>query len=212
MGVDVADPMVADALAGGDWPDEWEARFKAELVPGERLSWAGRPVEGPAADGTLRNFVLWIVVACFVATIGSAILRGDRRFETVGLVLLGAGGAVGFILIVSLILNQKERRDEQLRRMRTFYALTDRRAIRWGAVANTRGIEVTTVGIRSIGSSHRVEFPGDVGDVIFGGNVPHGSFQGFLGVADVRRVEALACTILIDPGYRWRDPSPDEDG
>jgi hypothetical protein len=188
-------------------PDDLVGRVKSELVPGERILWAGRSLRPPARAIHLRWLVVFlpIPVALFVLGLLSILgLRGGRRGDddlggTIVLLIISAAVAVGMLMGIA-----DTWADRRLRPWNA-YALTDRRAIVWLPKASG-AVEIFTYPARSIGLIHRTELPDGSGDVIFRGNVPHHAFQGFAGVAEVRRVEALAREVLIDPDYRYREP------
>lgn len=191
----------------GDLPEEWLARIKGEFLPGERCLWAGRPVRLEAEGTPWRVWAAWIVAFAGVGSVGGLAAGGGQPKDTVektglGILMLGLTG--GVITVGMLVESLRDRAAERARRRRIVYALTDRRAIGW-IPAGRRAVEVATIPARSIGATHRVEYDDGTGDVVFSGNVPGVTFAGFLGVSDVRRVEALAREVLVDPDFRGFD-------
>ena len=89
------------------------------------------------------------------------------------------------------------------------YALTDRRAVIW-VPAERSAVAVHTFQRGAIDGKalHRVQYPDGSGDVLFQGHY-YAGVAGFLGIAEVRRVEELVRRFLVDPN-RKADPAEDE--
>ena len=203
-----------DALAGDDPRDDLHARIKAELVPGERLLWAGQPTRDTVDRASWQRWAIWFVAIASVLLAGLSIdkeppLTTPTEKIGGGLVILGL--VAGSIYAIAFVWTLHERSRERRSMRGTLYALTHQRAIRWSPAPGRRGVLIETIPAQSLGSVHRVECPGGVGDVKFGGNVPHGTFLGFDGIAEVRRVELLARSVLLGSEYQWRDQPMSED-
>ena len=200
--------------------DELSASIKPELLPGEALIWAGRPLRRPPipvasigwAIGCLgvMYLVTAVLMAAFFGFIGPAwLLRLDPLKvlgSTVGAVALLATVAWSCGGIIALL----ERRNTA----RETYALTDRRILIWSP-GETRGS--TNVFAHEVGHFdrvHRVERADGSGDLVFSNS--RGRYnpgpQGFREVADVKRVEALVRRYVIaerpDADEAGRAPNP----
>ena len=199
----------SESLAGDALDYEWMARIKVELAPGERLLWAGPAGLASLPPFAWRTWGIWLIGLVAIGPLAVVARSGVlgpsvRRFSEPWLANVSLGCL--FFYAVTLFQSLKETYDDRRTRRGLVYALTDRRAIRWEQSPRSRGVAVSTLAGRSIGSVRRVEYSGDVGDVEFVANVPLGEFRGFLGVRDVRRVESIAREILVNPQYQWREP------
>ncbi len=200
-------------LEGGEWtgelPDDLSARIKPELAPGERLIWAGQPSSnfpGRARYPTIA--IQWTIGLGLVAI--AFLWIGQRPGGPEGAVAVGFSAAlIGAVLAIIVFAACAHVRAERRRLARTGYALTDRRALIWRPRSNSPAIDVFTHPARSIDRIHRTEYPDGSGDVVFSHTF---SPDGFFAVANVRRVEALAREVLLDPEasrYRQRVNSED---
>lgn len=198
-----------------DPPDAIEPEFandvrglaKAELEPGERLLWAGRPA--PKAEALAGTTVFgWITAGVMtlvaLAAFATAIWHPRAGEAVVWLVLLGLAAAlVAFFTCAGLANGVSQRRNERAKREGTLFALTDRRAIIWVPEAATGAVAVHTVPRGHVARVHRLEYPDGSGDVVltFSANGYDWQFPSkFEGVADVRRVEEQVRRTLIVPG------------
>ncbi len=195
----------------GELPDDLRALVKVELRPGERLLWAARPVRPPAGTigpQTAGTVTAWLLGSGGMSLGGIAYVLGTFgpvSEVAVPLVKLGIlfGGIVAVIAFSTLAIMLSGRASARKQSASVTYALTDSRAILWRPRRGTGAVEVYTIPAHTLESIHRVEFPDGSGDVVFSGpNAMPWNAQGFLGVADVRRVEALAREYLIDPNPR----------
>src|SRR5262249_10884692 len=90
------------------------------------------------------------------------------------------------------------------RTRRTCYALTDRRAIVWRPAPESKGLEVRSFWPADFNSLLRVDSGAGSGDLIFhevtvvAGLKPQPVRQGFLGIRNVRHVEALFRKTLLE--------------
>jgi hypothetical protein len=202
-------PLLEPDGLGDDLPDESHARLKAELVPGERLLWAGRPRPQPVRFGCgygvacLSTITLLVLggfsLALALHVIGLRVPPPDNSF-TAGLVMCGLGVLVGLATVASWF-SQRKQREQAVHHL---YALTDRRAIIWRPKFGSDGVEVFTYPRGVFGSLHRIEYPDGTGDVIFFRPRPEDDLSyirptGFERVAEVRRVEELIRRFLVGP-------------
>lgn len=195
------------ALAGFDDPDEpLRAAIKAEMAPDERLLWAARgdPQLGREL-GCLAATAVMIVVLCAACSISLKIYFGpeaDANTRYGGLLYIALLTGLGAVLLVLGIgAACFEDVDRRRKASRTFYALTDRRAIIWYPAEQRGAMQVISYRPTSVAEITRVERPDGSGDVRFvgreqGPHLPHPS--GFLGIRDVRQVEVLARRTLVD--------------
>lgn len=204
-----------------DLSDDLRARIKAELEPGERLVWADRAIRAQTKQNTsLINLALWFLGGLGVFGLFLAYVTGlfgtppktGSEVPVLGIVavisaLVGLG--TGIALAVAIVDRVQARRPSSW----ATYALTDRRAILWSPREGTKAVEVFTFPGQSLLGLHRIEYPDGSGDVLFQEEkrYPWDS-RGFLGIADVRRVESLARPILVDPDpRRTRQRAEDSD-
>ncbi len=209
---DLSEPVVLGP--GIELPADLAARVKSEIQPGERLLWAGRatPEYEPAGWGTFAAVVGaagYTALGVWMGKLGGA-FSPVWDFDT----LAGAffALAIGAMIACLTVVARRSSRDTSIRDADRTYALTDRRAIVWRPSHRDRGVEVHVFDSGRIARIHRIERPDDSGDVIFT-EVGTASFtsldfvpdpNGFFAITDVRRVEALARSVLIDP-IRTRD-------
>ncbi|HWE40046.1 MAG TPA: hypothetical protein VG406_26075 [Isosphaeraceae bacterium] len=178
-----------------DLPDDLRARLKAELAPGERLLWAGRPSPKPVQ--VTKGYVIAALVALGLAALCVALLAlpmpPPDRFEQPdkgSRIVLALG--IGFLALMIALLTVAVWNSKVAgarREARRLYALTDRRAVVWKPIPGSEAVTVTSYHPRQIEGLHRVENPDGTGDVLFSGSGAWGT--GFHGIADVRRVEDL---------------------
>lgn len=192
-------------------PEDLRARIKAELAPGERLVWADRAIKAQTKQNTsLINLALWFlgglgIFGLFLAYVTGLFGTPPKTgldvpflgFVAVISALVGLG--TGIALIATIVGRVQARRPSN----RATYALTDRRAILWRPQEGSKAVEVFTFSSQSLLGLHRIEYPDGSGDVLFQEEkrYPWDS-RGFMGIADVRRVESLARPILVDPDPR----------
>ncbi len=188
-----------------DLADEIKGRVKSELEPGERLLWAAPVYLRPDrfSTGFERALILALILLVPSLVSWAKILENPLR-EIGGLLFFGLlAGVVEFFLVLGILVNRVNHRAQRGRLSRTLYALTDRRAIVWTPEPSSEAVKVMTFPRGRVSGVHRREFPDGSGDVLFratGDNAEFGaefwSFTGFLGVADVRRVEEQVRTLI----------------
>lgn len=218
-------PSSSESEVGGagddDLPDDLRAFVKAELRPGERLLWAARPVRPPANTTGTRAIawgIVWFLALAGVGGAGGAYLLGGLGPPSPTLspyvLLVVAPAGIGALVAALVVLGMLSAWAGARRRIASVtYALNSDRALLWRPAGDGGGArEIYTVPSRSLTSMHRVEFSDGSGDVHFGGtdSLPW-NVQGFLGVADARRVESLAREILVDPEPSRRPRAARED-
>ena len=187
-------------------PEELVPLVKPELQPGERLLWASRALAGSPSTIAMPTTGLWIWflgiasvgVGCFAVLPRSA----DRPSQSPD-ILIGIIGVLSVIaailMAVGFVSNLVGQWSDRWKVAGQSYALTDRRAMIW--VPQARGaVSVHTFQRGTIKGQdlHRIQYPDGSGDVLF----RSASFQtplGFLGIAEVSRVEELVRRFLVDP-------------
>ena len=192
------------ALESTELPEDLVALVKPELVPGERLIWAARPLGArPAPWAVGVKAALWIVgslaiglfsFAASVGAFGPYFLKVDG-FLALLMVCSAVAAIVSFLVaIFAFGATISERKLNQ----GASYALTDRRAIVWRANRFKRGIEIHSYPRGSIKSVNRVDYPDGSGDVSF---TPAGSdeydFSLMSCIPDARLVEHYIRQVLI---------------
>lgn len=182
-------------------PEEWASRIKPELVPGERLIWAGQAKPPRGISG--HSFAtIYCVGFAAVAAFGIAALFGvfGPRFRTIETTLATVGvgsGIISFMIAIGLVASLFDKRAERKLLRGTLYALTDARAISWSPTG--AGLTVNSIRRGSLKGIHRLEYADGSGSVIFDTPpaAPGGAAPGFHEIPDVRRVEALVRLHLI---------------
>ncbi len=200
-----------DAL-GGDLPEEMHGRIKSELVPGERVLWAGRAIARPVKPGcgylagggiALTLFFFGgLALAAALGVLPRLRSREPDDFFT-GIICSGIGAFVVFAMFATW----RSKKAEQARTARQLYSVTDRRAIIWKPAISTDALEIHSIGRGRIETVHRIEYPDGSGDVVFnfpgGPPVNHPDYIPdsirFKGIPEVRRVEDLVRRTLLPP-------------
>jgi hypothetical protein len=204
-----------------DLPDYIRGRIKAELLPGERILWASRPVLHPSGLGrdalVAAGFVvgLWSICGVCLAGFFGAFGGKNSRFEGPLVVLGLIAGVVGCLVVFGMIMSRRDEREKEGRVAEEFYALTDRRAIIWrpgrdfDARPDLEPLEVHSIFRGQIGHVHRVEYADGSGAIQFAlsGDVrptfwPTLQFES---IFEVRRVEDLVRATLIGPARKPED-------
>jgi len=170
-------------------------RVAGELSPGERVVWLGQP----RVDLAIRA-AYFLVPIGFLMTGFALVWMLVAIFATGG---LAAPCGLPFMVIGIAMLASPLR----LRSMaqQTVYVLTDRRAIIWGLGWFGR-VVVQSVTPAGMGQMSRVERQDGAGDLIFqiyttgAGEDSRTVRRGFLGINEVRQVEALVRLTLLPNG------------
>lgn len=196
-------------------PDELDARVRSELDEGEQLLWVGQPRPDRFARMSLPLVLfggLWTAFSLFWIAVASwiVLVKGAPGVQN-------AGGRIGglfacfpffglpFVLIGLGMLSSPflMRR----RAKRTFYALTDRRAILWEA-GSFGSVDVRSYRPAALKKMYRRDYEDGSGDLVFeesllmrrtrsrGAPLSKQS-HGFLGIDNVREIEQLLRKALI---------------
>lgn len=221
--IDPSEPVLLGE--GVELPPDLAAWVKAELEPGERLLWAGqaiRPLTKPwssAGQGPdVPSALIWMLGLWTLAAVAGFAARGrfgwlSDKAEAYVIMASLTLATMGAMLAASLAVNVvRSGFGAILRRgAKSFsiYALTDRRAVVW--VPQSRGaFQVIHQPARSLGGVHRIELPDGTGDVIFQSRQDFWFPDGLKGISNVRRVEGLVRSVLVDPDFHKRRPVEDE--
>lgn len=188
------------------YPDEWLARIKPELEPGERLLWAGQSV--PRSEFSGRKVAsIWATGFVLVSVTGFAGLFGalgvrihsiDSALATIGVF----SAVIAFFIFVGVAINILESGFRPGKFQRNLYALTNERAILWEPTGNA--VTVLSIPKRKIKGTHRVEYPDGAGTVFF--EESSHSTRGFVDVLEARRVEELIRRVMIVPNAESQPP------
>lgn len=182
-------------------PPAMRAIVLRELAPGETITWARQPI---ARAPTTRTVVMLLIGIGCLATCVALLLEGfgpgaepAREGAKLAIAAAAAGlAAFGLIGFVMPLLDRRERR-------RTAYVVTDRRAIvlRWlgGGRVSARSFSA-----RRVETLERIEYGDGSGDLVLDTLITYGPKRreiqtplGFLGIADVREVEAVLRRTLV---------------
>jgi hypothetical protein len=188
------------------FPEDLHEVIKPELAPGERLLWAGRAnMRGWLGSSGLLALVIWaagflvVSAVCFAGLFGAL----GRRFAAIdgATAIIGViSGIIGFLILIGTLARLVSEGAGRALVKKRCYALTDRRAIVWNPRPGSKAVEVYSIPRGRIKDVHRAEYPDGSGDVIFALQDPgydESQSGGFLGVAEVRRVEDLVRRVLI---------------
>lgn len=169
-----------------------QGRLQAELKPGEFVKWAGQPEPSRYARQSMAVwifFIPWTAFAIFWMAAASGFRfpsfhSGWDAFPLFGLpfVLVGFAGLSSPIWM-------------RMRAQYVLYAITDQRAL---SISGKTTIKVTTYLPKDLGTIERVERADGYGNLILQSSVYHDSdgdrhskMQGFMAIADVRKVQTL---------------------
>ena len=188
------------AEARSDFDSEGLADWvKPELLPEERLLWAGRPIDGkidiplfdlpPAFIFALFSTVIACCVGIYVTNRDPILPSGF--WATVYLISL-ISTLTALISGVRLAMDLISRLGVRQQIARQSYAITDRRVIVWQPKHRSRGVEIRSLARGRLGSVRRVQHPDGSGDVLFR-SLDHATPQteGFFRIPDVRHVEEI---------------------
>lgn len=200
-------------------PDELDARVRSELDSDEQLLWVGQPRPSRFARSAIPLVVFgipWTAFAVFWVAGASGILFGGFGGPVNGPAGLGAFFGcfplfgVPFVLIGLWMLSSPY----WLRRKaeRTYYALTDRRAILWEA-GWFGSVDVRSYRPAQLAKLRRTEHADGSGDLVFEETVTIGrnsdrqmttstQRHGFLAIDHVHQVEELLRKALLSSDNR----------
>lgn len=182
---------------------EAQQMAQAQLEPGERLLWYGKPDPKRSLLGSLAIMLFgipWTAFAVFWTGAASGLIWGDGRPGWLS--LFGLFG-VPFILVGLGMLTSPYWLYRKAQR--TVYALTDRRAM---IITGTRTRKIQSFAGHDIDLIERTERVDGKGDVMFATATGNKSSQriGFIGIPDARRVEHLLLDVFKeDKGAREAD-------
>ena len=206
----IAGSLARDPMA--DLADDLVALIKPELAPGERVLWAAK--SNPRDGGSFSSALLFAPTFLLVglACIGLTHSRFAPWFRQIDGLILG----VGFVLVIvfvfmvmGIVSSWFEGRYERRTLKEHLYVLTDRRAIVWIPQAGSAGVQVRTIQKGTVQKTSRVEYPDGSGDLYLEPDSrPFKTPPTLAGIPDVRRVEDLVRSNLIDPEPTSETPSP----
>jgi hypothetical protein len=185
-----------------DLSDQQHAAIKEQLSPDEYIVWAGRGIPRPLPSIPVFP-AFFAAVLCGVSGFALMVLFGIHGLEKLPLgetlfLLCLAPGALGCITAIGIAWSWRSHRYVQRRVSRSFYILTDRRAI-----VGLEGREGEVVALDSWTGSMfdgtlGMEYGDGIGAVYFlrDGKVVQPEW-GFDGIDEVRRVEGLIREILL---------------
>jgi hypothetical protein len=199
----------ADLPAFTDLNDEQRAAVVEQLDIGEEPLWAERACLPP--QPVVRAFpAFFVAVLCGLSGFALSVVFGihgliamsfEKLVLTIGLAPLVLGGFV----VLALVGRWGRYLKETWRLSRTFYVLTDRRAmIGLGALEEEDGIAIQSVQGCSFDDTLCIESESGAGDVCF---LRHGHViwpeVGFVGVTAARHVDELVREVLLDSRPRY---------
>ena len=213
-------PTISDdfSLAGGDefgpgLAEDVRARVKAELEPGERLLWAARSSPPPATMGVgyfiAAGFAL-VFLALGILILGQAMSHSRAQFNRESEMPVGITVTLAGCLIVATAIGIRVSEVlAQGRQARSYYALTDRRAIAWIPEPKGDAIRVRSLPRGQIRSVTRIERPDGSGtlEFILSPGCPDYYFHGtgMVHIPEVRRVEQIVRNFLVTPAKPHED-------
>ena len=190
-------------------PIEMENRVHDELRDGERLLWVGQPNPARYAKKAIPIVLFgvpWTLFSLFWMAGAAGLLFGAGGFRGGGVMnfvfpLFG----LPFVLIGLGMLSSPYWLKK--RAGRTFYAVTDQRAILWEA-SWLGSTEVRAYDGEKLDRMRRVEYPGGEGDLIFEEFITYGrnsdghrtsniKRHGFMAIDGVREVDELIRQALL---------------
>ena len=208
------------SLAGGDdfgpsLAEDAHARVKAELEPGERLLWAARsaPPPMPMGMGYFVAAAFALIFLCLGILVLAQAMGGSRaRSNRVSEIPVGIGVTfMGCAIVVTAIGIRVSEVLAQGRQARSYYALTDRRAIAWLPEPRGDAIRVRSLPRGQVRSVTRIERPDGSGtlEFILSPGCPDYFFHGtgMVHIPEVRRVEQIVRNFLVTPAKPHEDDS-----
>ena len=180
-------------------PEPISAWVKPELEPGERLLWAGSPIDaGRVGRIVYPTAVVWVIgLGSLSAACGWMFCNYQDRLMALGfdapVAITGFfAGLVAFFAFLGLLSQGWSRGEERRRIIHQTYAITDRRVIVWQPSPGSQAVEIRSFPRGMVKSIRRLQQPDGSGDVLF---EVHGTTAfpppAFRRVADVRRVEDI---------------------
>ena len=196
---------IADDDLAGDLTDEQRGAIEDDLAPGEQILWAERA--GPPPMPMVAPFpAFFAAFLCGTSGFALMVLFGIYGLRAMGtaetLFYLGLSPAVlGCVVVLGFLGRWVDYLQERRRLSRTFYVLTDRRAIIGEDLVEEGEIQLLDREGGTFDDTLCIEHQDATGDVFFvrGGTVDG---PGLVSIARARRVEELVRRTLItsDPG------------
>lgn len=199
-------------------PLDLDARVRSELASGEQLLWVGQPRPGRMARSSIPIVLFgipWTAFAVFWTVMASGIwfaagpaqvnnAAGPGVFFSAVFACFPLFG-LPFVLVGLGMLSSPYWLYRQAKR--TFYALTDQRAIIWEA-GWWNSLEVRSYGPVELTRITRKEYADGSGDLVFEETIHFGrntdghrttstTRHGFIGIENVRKVEELLRKALL---------------
>jgi len=198
-------------------PDEFDGEFEddaarrdvdRELADDEALLWTGRP-RLPRVRRVRAISLLYILVLISLSGVSLSAMLGifERPVLDPWMVIAALclpPLALGGLFLLDLLLRSIQWLVRRRRLARTFYAITDQRAIigRLGGSGGAPWFFSIPAGL--IDGTTRYELADGSGDVYFEGlDAIAGEPVGFVEIQSVRRVDELLRKTLVDPFPRW---------
>ncbi len=209
---DDGDDVWPDEL-GGELDLEQYARLKAELDPDEAVLWAERAAL-PAPPTVAAFPAFFTAVLCGLSGFAPDVALRDlwtARAEPASNVVLCRVGAaaLGSVIVLGMLGRWARFRQLRFRLARTFYALTDGRALIATESAWDEPFAFWSVTSEMFDDTLCIEQPAGPGDVFFvAGGVVIEPELGFVGLCRPRHVETLLRRVLLGLGPKSGSDSP----
>lgn len=192
----------------GEYDDEARRDVGDELSADETLLWTGRP-RLPRVRKVRPMPLLYVLVLTSLSGVSLSAMLGIFERPVlkpwVMIVALGlAPVALGGLIVMDLMLRSLQWLVRRRRLARTFYAITDQRAIIGLLGAAGGGSRLLSVPAGLIDGTTRYELADGSGDVYFEGlGAIADKPIGFVAIPSVRWVDELIRQTLVDPFPRW---------
>jgi len=192
----------------GEFDDEARRDVGAELSADEALLWTGRP-RLPRVRKVRAMPLLYVVVLTSLSGVSLSAMLGifERAVADPWMViamLCLAPVALGGLILMDLLIRTFHWLARRRWLARTFYAITDQRAIigRFSGSGGSPWLFSVPAGL--IDGTTRYELADGSGDVYFEGlDTIADEPVGFIEIRSVRRVDELLRKTLVDPFPRW---------
>jgi len=188
----------------GDLSDEQRAWLKSDLAPGELVLWAQRACPPPAPR--IAAFpALFTAVLCGLSGFALMVVYGIYGLRVMDaremLIFLGlAPAALGSVILLGLVGRWLQHIRTRWRLARTFYVLTNDRAILGTDEVDAGMIEARSVTGAMFDDTICIEHHDGSGDVFFVGDGEDLQPEmGLIGISRARQVEELVRGTLLDP-------------
>lgn len=192
----------------GDYDDEARLNVGRELSPDEALVWTGRPRQ-PRVRRVRAIALLYVFVLTSLSGVSLSAMLGvfERPVLDPWMVIAALclpPLALGGLFVMDLLVRTLRWLARRRRLARTFYAITDQRAI-IGRLGGSGGrLWLFSIPAGLIDGTTRYELADGSGDVYFEGlDAIADEPVGFVEIRSVRRVDELLRRTLVDPFPRW---------